>query len=287
MMSTFAEFRNIAGFLSGHPLTRDHRLAALGRFLRWQIRSRMKDEVIVDWIQGTRLAVRRGMTGATGNIYAGLHEFHDMAFALHFLRAEDVFADVGANVGSYTMLASGVAGARSIAFEPDPYTAERLQRNVELNGLSGRVDIRVTAVGDNIGWIAFSIGLDTANRVVARGDPGARSVPVTTLDAALNGQSPALLKLDVEGYEAEILRGAGATLTNEKLKAVLTENQCSEVVGILEHSGFRQYCYDGFEHAITGARSGAMSNALFVRDEAFVRHRVEKGARISVLNQVV
>jgi hypothetical protein len=47
-----------------------------------------------------------GMTGATGNLYVGLHEFEEMAFLLHFLRPGDLFADVGANVGSYTILAA-------------------------------------------------------------------------------------------------------------------------------------------------------------------------------------
>jgi hypothetical protein len=53
------------------------------------------DEVIVNWIGGTRFAAKRGMTGVAGNIYAGLHEFGDMAFMLHFLRAGDLLADVG------------------------------------------------------------------------------------------------------------------------------------------------------------------------------------------------
>ncbi len=74
-----------------------------------------QDEVIVHWIGGTRLAARRGMTGLTGNIYAGLHEFADMAFLLHFLRPSDLFADVGANVGSYTILASGVVRCPTVA----------------------------------------------------------------------------------------------------------------------------------------------------------------------------
>jgi hypothetical protein len=73
-------------FLATHLLTRDHRFAAFARLIRWQIQSRLSDEVVVPWIAGARLAVRRGMTGATGNIYAGLHEFADMAFLLHFLR---------------------------------------------------------------------------------------------------------------------------------------------------------------------------------------------------------
>lgn len=61
-------------------------------------------EVQFDWIEGARLMVRNGMTGATGNIYCGLHEFTDMSFVLHLLRPDDLFVDVGANIGSYTVL---------------------------------------------------------------------------------------------------------------------------------------------------------------------------------------
>ena len=65
----------------------------------------------------------RRMTGITGNIYAGLHEFADMAFVLHFLRGRRPVRRCGrANVGSYTILVSGVVGCRTIAFEPDPIT---------------------------------------------------------------------------------------------------------------------------------------------------------------------
>jgi hypothetical protein len=106
-------------------------LSAATRVPRWQIESRICDDVTVDWIGGRRLAARRGMTGLTGNIYAGLHEFADMAFLLHFLRPSDVFADVGANVGSYTILASGVIGCPTVAFEPDPLTAAAFERNAE------------------------------------------------------------------------------------------------------------------------------------------------------------
>ena len=122
------QVRQIARFLCNHPLTRDHRAAGFARLFRWQVESRLRREVIVPWVGGVRLAARRGMTGATGNIYAGLHEFADMAFTLHFLRPDDLFLDVGANIGSYTLLASGVCKARTIAFEPDPETMALLRR---------------------------------------------------------------------------------------------------------------------------------------------------------------
>ena len=63
-----ASLANIAHFFATHPLTRKAPLKAWARFVSWQIRSRMQEEVIVPWIAGQRLAVRRGMKGATGNI---------------------------------------------------------------------------------------------------------------------------------------------------------------------------------------------------------------------------
>jgi hypothetical protein len=148
-IAMLSEMRRINAFLATHPLTRHRRLSAAARVLRWQIESSIRDEVIIDWIGGTKLAARRGMTGATGNIYAGLYEFADMAFVLHFLRSGDLFADDGANVGSYTILASGVVGCRTVAFEPDPASAATFERNIKLNTITERVDIRMTAVGEN------------------------------------------------------------------------------------------------------------------------------------------
>src|SRR2546421_3417735 len=97
-VAMFVQVRQIARFLCNHPLTRDHRAAGFVRLFKWQIESRLRREVIVPWIGGGRLAPRSGMTGATGNIYAGLHEFADMAFSLHFLRPDDLFMGVGANI---------------------------------------------------------------------------------------------------------------------------------------------------------------------------------------------
>jgi hypothetical protein len=60
----------------------------------------------------------KGLTGATGNWYCGLDAFEDMAFLLHFMREEDLFVDVGANIGSYTILAGNEVGAETIEIEP-------------------------------------------------------------------------------------------------------------------------------------------------------------------------
>lgn len=84
------------------------------------------------WVGSTSLVIETGMTGATMNLYCGLHEAADMAFVLHVLRACDGFLDVGANVGSYSILASGVAQARTLALEPIPATRRRLSDLIAL-----------------------------------------------------------------------------------------------------------------------------------------------------------
>lgn len=169
-------------FIAQHPLSSRRPLSAYWRYARWQIESRLRKEVVFDWIGGSKLIVRSGMTGATGNIYCGLHEFVDMAFLLHVPRPGDLFVDVGANIGSYTVLASAVCGARSIAIELDPGTVQSLRRNIEVNHIKDRVKVVEAAVGGAAGSLRFTVGQDTTNRVAASTDLATQEVQVRTLD---------------------------------------------------------------------------------------------------------
>jgi FkbM family methyltransferase len=284
-----SEILKINEFLATHPLTKRRRLSATARVVRWQIKCRIRQEVIIDWIGGTRFAARRGMTGVTGNVYAGLHEFADMAFVLHFLRAGDMFADVGANVGSYTILASGVIGCRTVAFEPDPAAAAALERNVSLNKIAERVELRIAAVGRRDGEVRFSIGLDTENHVLSGSDATGRSVPMQSLDRALfgNDRVPILIKMDVEGHEAEVLRGARALLREPRLKGILTESRSPDVVEMLRSVGMTEFAYDAFARRLVPANEVQMANALFLRDPDQVARRVSQAESFRILDTIV
>src|SRR5262245_10746432 len=121
-------------YILKHPFNRGRPLAAVARYIRWQFESRVAaGPLAVAFVDDVKLIVSQGMTGATGNIYCGLHEFEDMGFALHLLRPGDLFVDVGANVGSYSLLAAAT-GADVIAFEPGE-AFPLLKRNVEANHL--------------------------------------------------------------------------------------------------------------------------------------------------------
>lgn len=221
--SCLAAIISIARFIASHPLTRDRKLAALLRFVRWQLEIRLRSEIVVPWIGGTRLAVRRGMHGATGNIYCGLHDYTEMAFMLHLLRPGDLFADIGANVGSYTVLAAGVCGARVVAAEPDSISCAALSKNIAVNRLGARVSVEAVALGAAVGELAFTRGQDTTNHVVGPSDEGHQKVRQTTADLLFAHETPLAMKLDVEGYEAAVLAGASATLANPGLKALIVE----------------------------------------------------------------
>lgn len=101
--------------------------------------------MLVPFVESTCLVMERGMTGERGNFYARLHEFNGMILLLHFIRPSDSFADVGANTGSYSVLAAGVTGATYIAFVPMTSKFSRLYRNVGCNGFESLVSLRNAA----------------------------------------------------------------------------------------------------------------------------------------------
>jgi FkbM family methyltransferase len=269
-------------FILDHPLNRGRPISAISRYLGWQVQSRLEDEVIVDWIEDTKLAARRGMTGATGNIYCGLHEFADMAFVLHALRPGDLFVDVGANIGSYTILASGVYGAHSIAIEPDAGAARHLARNIAVNGLEGLVDAKQTAVGEQSSNIAFTTGQDTTNRVATDADRDVQVIPLARLDDLLDCRDPTLIKLDVEGYETHALPGAEKSLANPSLLAVLLETVDDEALAALTRHGMMRHGYNPrTRRLLDGDNVAREANVLFVRDAGRLQERLSSAPRLT------
>ena len=275
-------------FIVEHPLTRDQKITAMWRFVRWQVCSRLvRGAIEYSWIDGAKFLVKNGDTGFTGNIYTGLHEFSDMGFLLHFLRAEDLFVDVGANLGSYTVLASAVVRSRTYAFEPVAKTHARLTENLKLNDIEQTVVCVNAGLGDQAGQIAFTADTDTTNHALAPGEhcDNIVNVKLTTLDNALDGESPSLIKIDVEGYETAVLGGAGQVLENQSLKAVIMELDGagrrygydeSIILKVMIDHGFNSYCYDPLTRKLTEltGKNTTSGNTLFIRDMAFVAERL-------------
>ncbi|MBS1528942.1 MAG: FkbM family methyltransferase, partial [Bacteroidetes bacterium] len=253
---------------------------------------------IKPFIKPVRFYARKGLTGITGNIYAGLHEFNDMAFLLLFLRPDDLFYDIGSNVGSYTLLASGVCGAKSITLEPVRSTFDILQKNIELNGLQEKVALINAGAGSAGGEIAFTAGSDTTNHVIADGEQVNEEIvhiPLVAVDSLQPG-NPALIKIDVEGYETEVLKGMAATLENPSLQAIIIElNGSGERYGydeskiheLLLSKKFKPYTYSPFDRTLAELPELGNFNTIYCRDLQAVKRRLREAKKIKVMGETL
>lgn len=283
-------------YIWNHPLNAGNRTNALFRFMRWQIGSRLvRGAVAVNFVDSTRLLIATGMHGATMSIYTGLQEFEDMAFVLHFLGEEDLFVDIGANVGTYTVLASGAVGARTISIEPVPSTYASLIDNIRLNDILNKVQALNIALGREIGELSFTTGLGTVNHVVSEKEVcvDAIRVPVDMLNNVLADQSPTLMKIDVEGYETLVLEGGHRVLANESLLGVIMElNGSGERYGYSEDAlhelmlgyGFNTYSYSPFERKLIPlqGKNSRTGNTLYLRRTEDVMNRIRSARRFVV-----
>lgn len=131
--------------------------------------------------------------------------------------------DVGANVGAYTLLFAQWAGpaGRVIAFEPAPASIAGLRRQLRLNGLTGRVEVVQAAVSGSVGTASFACDGASGANALGPAPDAARTitVPTTTIDAfcAERAVRPDMIKIDVEGAELDVLRGARSTLASPSI----------------------------------------------------------------------
>jgi FkbM family methyltransferase len=265
-------------------------------FVKWQLGIRMiPGSVVFEWVGGARTVIQRGDTGMTQNIYCGLQDFGDMAYVLHATTPQDLFVDVGANLGGYTILACAARGARGYCVEPVPATYRRLLDNIAINNLSSRVVTLNIGLSNRDGELNFTAGDGCYNRVIANGEPNADciTVPVRTLDSVLSGESPSMMKIDVEGFETPILDGAEATLGNASLHSVIMELNGfgarygfddERIVRRMRDYGFSTYQYEPFSRQLLpiAGKSQSGDNTLFVRNENLVRERIAGAPRVVI-----
>lgn len=291
---------NLIEIFSGilnHPLNKNRKLTAIKNFVNWQLSSYLYNRpIIYNFTDRCRLVIEKGMTGATGNLYCGLHEFNEMIFLLHYLRKEDLFIDIGSNIGSYSILASGHVGCNTISIEPIPNTFNKMLDNINLNRLNEKISPLNIAIGSRCGKIHFTRNLDTVNHVAVNIVKDTIEVEVDTLDNVVKANFPNLLKIDVEGYETEVINGGVKTLEKESLRAIIIElNGSGERYNYDEsqiHKKLLEYGYKpciylpGFRE-LKVINSFGTHNTIYARDFEFVNNRLKNAENINILNQSI
>lgn len=131
----------------------------------------------------------------------------------------DLFLDVGANIGLYSLVvATRRLAQRVIAFEPDARSRAPLQTNLSINGVDSVVDVRAVALSDHDGTVRFRPDPGTSTCRSSVSTDGTLSIPCTRLDTMLPMAGERLFfKIDIEGHELAALAG---------MREVLERNRC-------------------------------------------------------------
>lgn len=278
--------------LQKHPMTSQKIYVGLLQYLYFNIKCRIVNEQEVNWLCDLKFYLRAGDAGLVGNLYYGLYEFEESLFLLHFMKKDDIFLDIGANLGHYSLLLSGIKKCKTIAIEPVPATYKQFVRNVALNGLQDLIEPIQMGIADREDALYFSTDKNTMDRIVKPNYKNAVKVPVTTIDLIVE-EKPVAIKLDVEGYEYFALVGAEMMLKSTELKVIILElNQSGKKYGVeddkiynlLLDSGFMPFKYNFQNRKLIPLDSYNKDqfNTIFIKDVLFVQKRLLEAEKIKV-----
>jgi FkbM family methyltransferase len=217
------------------------------RLLGWLRRLAGNKRIVAAVRRGARMALDDRDLIQGQLLYSGCYELEVTELFERELRVGDQFVDIGANVGYYSMLAHA-CGAQVVAFEPDPLNAAIWRLNVSLNRGEHCMRLCELGLGSIHGDMLFH---RTAAGNTGRGgfltQDGVESlrVPVRRLDdlsTELGLRANAVWKMDVEGFEGEVLKGAERALRDTSPRLVLFEAELREIdtlpYRLLEDAGY-------------------------------------------------
>jgi FkbM family methyltransferase len=253
----------------------EHPVRFLLSKILWKKNSRLCKLFTVPLSHGVK--IRLYPTSSSFALWLNPHQFDSAGgpnFIWNYLSDGDIFVDVGANIGHLTLTAAKKVGrGQVISIEPHPEIFKYLNNNINLNKLTN-VKTYNLAVGEKTGQSQFSdMKTDDQNFVTEHGPV---NVSITKLDDLVSGKVH-LLKIDVEGYELFVLKGAVNTLS--RTEAVYIESwdtnfkkynyATGDIVHFLEHNNFKVFRFitdDKLQQVDRNYISEKCENVLAIKD---------------------
>jgi FkbM family methyltransferase len=201
-------------------------------------------EIVVKTVHGFNIVVDGKDTSVSPDLIFGGYELAEEKFVKRILCGGDWAIDVGANVGNFCMLAAQCVGmfGRVFAYEPNPRSRRLLSKSVVMNWMFDRILTRPVAVGETAGSVRLAFIPENLGGAQVGHDEILNSifnetvktigsehltvidVPCVTLDQEFPNDLPIkFLKIDVEGYEASVLKGARRLLERRCIDFILIE----------------------------------------------------------------
>jgi len=174
----------------------------------------------------------------------------DIDYLNRYLKKGDVFIDVGSNIGTWAIFAAQATGniGEVLCFEPHPITFKYLKENITINNFAN-INAYNVGCSDTDGDLYFTSNLDDMNHIIAEKE-NAIIVPVKKLDYYTENYSKIkLIKIDVEGFELSVLKGAIKTL--QKANIIIFESfeifqnsfnyKTADMISFLQQNEFKVY----------------------------------------------
>jgi FkbM family methyltransferase len=188
------------------------------------------------------------------------------------LKEGDVFYDIGANVGLYSIFLAAKYKIKCYAFEPDEHAAKLNEQNQILNSITHLVTVFPFAISDVNGFTEFSTELGINNKIISNGCR--KTVESNKLDNLNHLTKPHAIKIDTEGHELNILRGASSILSSPQLKLLILEYDKTEIhkiINLLKTYQFEPVSLeDGNLKLNTKLHPTRSGNMIFIRRKLIV-----------------
>ncbi len=217
--------------LLNHPLNKNRKVNTILRITWWKFNQLyFKIPAVVEMTKNAKLICYPNNSYGSFVVYANFPEYEELNFLHQVIHDGDIVIDVGANIGSESVLAASKGqNVKVFAFEPTDSLVPLLEENRAINGFFDRIEIIKKAVSNNNGKTQFVLETESEiNHIATTNSNGKKTkdVDCLTLDSFTKNtgiKKINFLKIDVEGAELLVLQGAKNLLAEKRIDLILFE----------------------------------------------------------------
>ncbi len=276
------------------PYNRKRKIYALYRFIYWKIIRAFKLENVKFRLWKDRVMyLNHDSFQSMWIMYAYEVDWEEFNLIRDFIREDDHVADVGANMGFYTIWFTKFIRTGTIhSFEPDERNYDRLKKNVNANKGSDRVYLNRIALSNINGTLSFTTGFDGENHISNETGENMITVRSQRLDdyCILNNiSSLSYVKVDIEGFEYDFLEGASELLSGKNIDIIQLEinrtlqnsgRTANELISFIEGFGYSLCRYNvDLRRVEKIPYSADRENYLCIANMAMVNDRIRSKTR--------
>ena len=269
-------------YLFNNPYNKKYPLFALKRFIEWKIIKFLKLSNYKKKVWGNKLVyLQHDSFQSMWLMYNWMVDWEEFNLIKRFVTKNNLCIDVGANMGYYTIWFSKFS-KNIYSFEPDLLNYDRLQENLKINSLQNSVKTFDVAVAEKDGSLFFTKNLDIRNHILLNNNHEGVKILCRRLDSILlenkiTGIS--YLKIDVEGFELDVLKGLGDYFINYKVDIIQIEinsamknsaYSLNEFLSFISSNKYKLYSYNVFLNVME------CQNFSIDRENYFLISRIDK-----------